>query len=176
LKGIRMTAAAPIASTPVTTDRELILTRLIATPREKLFQAWTRPELVVKWFAPRPWSTARAEMDVRPGGSSLVVMRSPEGQEFPNPGVYLEVVENERLVVTDAYTDAWTPSEKPFMTLVLTFEDEAGPSGPATRYTARVLHWSAADREAHEKMGFHAGWGQCTDQLAELVGAPRPLP
>lgn len=171
-----MTAAAPIASTPATSDRELVLTRLIAAPRWKLFQAWTRPELVVQWFAPRPWSTARAEMDVRPGGTSLVVMRSPEGQEFPNPGVYLEVVENERLVVTDAYTDAWTPSEKPFMTLVLTFEDETGLNGPATRYTARALHWSPADREAHEKMGFHAGWGQCTDQLAELVGAPWPLP
>ena len=160
-----MTAAAPIASTPVTTDRELILTRLIAAPREKLFQAWTRPELVVKWFAPRPWSTARAEMDVRPGGSSLVVMRSPEGQEFPNSGVYLEVVPNERLVFTDAYTKAWKPSEKPFFTGVITLADEAGK----TRYTARALHWSVADCESHEKMGFHEGWGQCADQLETLL-------
>ncbi|MDO9116082.1 MAG: SRPBCC family protein [Polaromonas sp.] len=167
-----MTASSKNPPTMPASDRELVLTRLIAAPREKLFQAWTHPELVVKWFAPRPWSTSRAEMDVRPGGSSLVVMRSPEGQEFPNRGIYLEVVENERLVFTDAYTDAWTPSEKPFMTAVLTFEDEGGK----TRYTARVLHWTAADREAHEKMGFHTGWGQCTDQLAELVGAPRPLP
>ena len=166
-----MTAASKNTPKLPASDRELVLTRLIAAPREKLFQAWTRPELVVKWFAPRPWSTSRAEMDVRPGGSSLIVMRSPEGQEFPNRGIYLDVVENERLVFTDAYTDAWTPSEKPFMTAVLTFEDEGGK----TRYTARALHWSVADREAHEKMGFHEGWGQCTDQLAELVGAPRPV-
>jgi uncharacterized protein YndB with AHSA1/START domain len=163
-------------ATPADAPRELVLTRLIAAPREKLFQAWTRPELMVQWFAPRPWGTSHVELDLRPGGSSLVVMRSPEGQEFPNRGIYLEVVENERLVFTDAYTGAWTPSEKPFMTAVLTFEDKTGPGGPATRYTARVLHWTAADRDAHEKMGFHAGWGQCTDQLAELVGAPKPLP
>lgn len=102
---------------------------------------------------------------MRPGGASLIVMRSPEGQEFPNRGVYLEVVRNERLVSTDAYTRAWEPSEKPFMTLILNFEDVGGK----TRYTALVRHWTAADREEHEKMGFHEGWGKATDQLAELV-------
>jgi uncharacterized protein YndB with AHSA1/START domain len=74
-------------------------------------------------------------------------------------------VENERLVFTDAYTQAWEPAEKPFMTVILTFEDEDGK----TRYTARVRHWTVADREAHEQMGFHQGWGQCADQLAALV-------
>ncbi len=156
-----MIAAMPAPST----ERELVLTRLIDAPREKVYRAWTEPELLKKWFAPLPWTTSRAELDVRPGGSNLVVMRSPEGQEFPNPGIYLEVVKNERLVTTDAYTRAWEPSEKPFMTLVLTFENEGGK----TRYTARVRHWSAADREAHEKMGFHEGWGQTTDQLEALV-------
>jgi uncharacterized protein YndB with AHSA1/START domain len=148
-----------------TSDRELVLTRIIDAPREKVFRAWTEPELMKQWFAPLPWTISRAETDVRPGGSNLVVMRSPDGNEFPNAGVYLEVVENERLVFTDAYTAAWEPSEKPFMTAILTFEDEGGK----TRYTARVRHWSVADREAHEKMGFHQGWGQCADQLAALV-------
>ena len=148
-----------------TSDRELVLTRIIDAPREKLFRAWTDPELLKQWFAPLPYTTPHAEMDVRPGGSSLIVMRGPDGNEFPNRGVYLEVVENERLVSTDAYTKAWEPSEKPFMTLILTFEDEGGK----TRYTARVLHWMVADREMHEKMGFHEGWGQCADQLAALV-------
>ncbi|MDP3224731.1 MAG: SRPBCC domain-containing protein, partial [Rubrivivax sp.] len=100
------------------------------------------------------------------GGTCLVVMRGPDGQEFPNPGVYLDVLPNERIVTTDAYTSAWEPAEKPFMTLVLTFEDLGGGS---TRYTARARHWTMADREAHEKMGFHEGWGRCTDQLAELA-------
>jgi uncharacterized protein YndB with AHSA1/START domain len=146
-------------------DRELVLTRLIDAPRQKLYRAWTDPELLVQWFAPKPWTTPRAELDVRPGGANLVVMADPEGNEFPYRGVYLEVVPNERLVVTDAYTTAWEPSEKPFMTAILTFEEEGGK----TRYTARARHWTQADREAHEKMGFHEGWGQCADQLAALV-------
>ena len=92
-------------------------------------------------------------------------MRSPDGQDLPNRGVYLEVVENARLVFTDAYTRAWEPCEKPFMTVILAFEDEGGK----TRYTVRVRHWSVADRDAHEKMGFHEGWGLCADQLAEVA-------
>jgi uncharacterized protein YndB with AHSA1/START domain len=146
-------------------DRELVLTRLIDAPREKVFRAWTDPSLLRQWFAPLPYTTPVAELDVRPGGANLIVMRDPEGRDLPNRGVYLEVVPNERLVFTDAYTGAWEPSEKPFMTVILTFEDEGG----RTRYTARVRHWTAVDREAHERMGFHEGWGRCTDQLAALV-------
>jgi uncharacterized protein YndB with AHSA1/START domain len=151
--------------TSVVDSRDLVLTRLIDAPREKLYRAWTEPELLKQWFAPAPVTTPVAELDVRPGGSNLVVMRMPDGQEMPNPGVYLEVVPNERLVFTDAYTSAWQPSPKPFMTVILTFEDEGGK----TRYTARVRHWTDEDRETHEKMGFHEGWGLCTDQLAALA-------
>ncbi len=146
-------------------DRELSFTRLIDAPRENLFRAWTDPELLKQWFAPQPYTTPIAELDVRPGGSNLIVMRSPDGQDLPNRGVYLEVVENARLVFTDAYTRAWEPSQKPFMTVILTFEDD----GRKTRYTVRVRHWSVADREAHERMGFYEGWGQCADQLAEVA-------
>jgi uncharacterized protein YndB with AHSA1/START domain len=148
-----------------TSDRELVLTRLVDAPRAKLYRAWTEPELLKQWFAPKPYTTPVAELNVRPGGANLIVMRSPDGKDMSNRGVYLDVVENERLVFTDAYTKAWEPSVKPFMTAILTFEDEAGK----TRYTARVRHWTVADRETHEKMGFHKGWGICTDQLEALV-------
>jgi uncharacterized protein YndB with AHSA1/START domain len=146
-------------------DRELILTRVIDAPREKVFRAWTEPELMKQWFTPRPYTTPVVEIDLRPGGASFILMRGPEGNEIPNRGVYLEVVKNERLVFTDAYIKAWEPSEKPFITVILTFEDLDGK----TKYTARVLHWTVADREAHEKMGFQQGWGVATDQLEALV-------
>jgi len=146
-------------------SRELVLVRLIDAPPDKVFRAWTDPVLLKQWFCPKPWSVASAELDVRPGGTSVIVMRSPDGQEFPNSGVYLEVVKNERLVFTDAYTKAWEPSAKPFMTGIITFENEGGK----TKYTARVLHWSVADRKTHEEMGFHEGWSKATDQLTELV-------
>ena len=146
-------------------DRELVLTRLIDAPRHKLYRAWTEPALLKQWFAPLPFTTPVVELDLRPGGATMFVMRDTEGNDYPNRGVYLEVVENERLVFTDAYVTAWEPSEKPFMTVIVTFADEDGK----TRYTARALHWTTEARQAHEEMGFHEGWGQCADQLAALV-------
>ena len=153
------------AEAKTTADRELVLTRLIDAPREALYRCWTEPQLITQWFTPPPWTTPHAEMDVRAGGSSRVVMRGPDGTEMVDPGVFLEVIPNEKLVFTNAYTSAWEPSDKPFMTVILTFEDEGGQ----TRYTARVRHWTVEDREAHEKMGFHTGWGIATDQLAALA-------
>lgn len=146
-------------------EHELVLTRLIDAPAATLFRCWTEPALIKQWFAPLPYTTTAAEVDLRLGGANLVVMRSPDGQDMPCPGTYLEIVPNRKLVFTDAYTGDWQPSGKPFMTVILTFEEEDG----RTRYTARVRHWSAEDKKAHEEMGFHAGWGQCTDQLAALA-------
>ena len=148
-----------------TSNRELVLTRIIDLPPRKLFRAWTEPQLLKQWFCPRPWGVARATLDVRPGGICNVVMLSPEGQEFPNPGVYLEVVANRRLVFTDAYTEAWVPSAKPFMTGIIDFEDLGGK----TRYTARARHWTKEACEQHAAMGFHTGWGICADQLIALA-------
>ncbi len=144
---------------------ELVLTRLIAAPRQQLWRAWTEPALLQQWFAPRPWTTPVVRTDVRPGGSNYLVMRGPDGSEHESRGVYLEVVPHEKLVITDAYVSAWQPSAKPFLTIVLTFADEHGK----TRYTARVRHWSDADKQAHEQMGFHTGWAKATDQLEALV-------
>jgi uncharacterized protein YndB with AHSA1/START domain len=146
--------------------RDLFLTRVIDAPPEKLYQAWTDPRVMEQWFCPKPWEAKVVENDVRPGGASLIVMHGPEGQEFPNPGVFLEVVPNRRLVFTDAFTKAWQPSEKPFMVAEVSFEDLGGGK---TRYSARCSHWSVEDREAHEKMGFHEGWSAVAEQLAALV-------
>ncbi len=154
-----------MSSTDTTPNLELVLTRLIDVPREKLYRCWIEPDLLKQWFTPPPFTVPHAEMDVRPGGASLVMMRGPDGHEFPTRGVYLEVVPNQRLVFTDAYVKAWEPSPKPFMTGILTFDDESGK----TRYTARVRHWTEADRETHEKMGFYEGWGIATAQLATLA-------
>jgi len=144
---------------------ELVLTRLIDADPMDVYRCWTEPELMKQWFTPRPWTTPVIENDVRPGGTTYVLMRGPDGEEHPNRGVYLEVVPGRKLVTTDAFTEAWVPSEKPFMTAVLTFE----PEDSKTRYTAIARHWSAEDKEAHEQMGFHDGWGKATDQLEALL-------
>lgn len=149
------------APAPTDTNRDLVLTRLIDASPEALYRCWTEPELIKLWFAPKPWTTPRVTNDLRPGGECTVVMADEEGNEYPNPGQYLEVVPNRRLVFTDAFTGDWQPSPKPFFTCVLTFE----PEGDKTRYTATARHWTAEDRESHEKMGFHEGWGLCASTL-----------
>ena len=156
-----------IVETAPATDRELVLTRIIDAPREKLFRAWTDPELLKQWFAPLPYTTPVAELDVRPGGANLVVMRGPDGKDLPNRGVYLEVVENERLVFTDAYTKAWEPSQKPFMTVILTFEDVGGSK---TRYTARVRHWTVATARRTRR------WASTAAGACAPISSPRWWP
>ena len=152
-------------STETLADRDLVITRLIDAAPEHLYRAWTEPELLKQWFTPPPWTVSHAELDVRPGGSQLIIMNGPDGEVNPCRGIYLEVIPNERLVATDAFVNAWEPSEKAFMTTDITFVPEAGK----TRYTATVRHWSAADRKMHEDMGFHQGWNQATDQLVEIA-------
>ena len=155
-------------STTTTHPQDLVLTRLIDAPAATLYRCWTDPELMKQWFVPKPWTIARVELDLRPGGGSLVVMRDPDGKEYPNAGVYLEVVPERKLVFTDAYTAGWVPTEKPFMTAIVTFEPE-GEGGRQTRYTAIARHWTEDTRKQHEAMGFHTGWGICADQLAALA-------
>ena len=149
------------------TERDLVLSMVLDAPRASVYRCWTEAELLKQWFAPKPWSTPKAVLDVRPGGASLVTMADEAGTEYPNPGQYLEVVPNQKLVFTDAFVGDWKPSEKPYFTGYLTFED-AGEG--KTKYTAIARHWTVEDAAAHKKMGFHDGWGQATRQL-EAVAA-----
>ncbi len=141
----------------------LRLTRLINAPVDLVYKAWTQH--LAEWFAPRPLTTHLQEVDMRPGGRFRFTMKDPNGPEYPCDGVFLDVVPNRRIVSTDAFLPGWVPSGKPFMVAVTTFETE----GDKTRYTATAMHWSEADRKAHEEMGFHPGWNQVADQLEELV-------
>jgi uncharacterized protein YndB with AHSA1/START domain len=121
------------------------------------------PEHVAKWFTPKPWFVSECEIDLRPGGIFRTVMNSPDGEQSINHGCYLEVVPRERLIWTDALLPGYRPSETPFITAIITFED----SGAGTRYTGTALHRDEATR--HEEMGVHDGWGTVFDQLAALV-------
>lgn len=144
---------------------DLVLTRIVKVPRALIWRAWTEPEHVKQWFTPAPWTTVDCEIDLRPGGIFRTVMRSPQGQEFPNVGCYLELVKNEKIVWTDALLPGFRPSTKSFFTAILTFEDHDG----GTRYTARALHKDEADRQKHAEMGFEQGWGKALDQLIEVT-------
>lgn len=146
-------------------ELDLVLERIVPVPPDLVWKAWTDPEHLKQWFVPRPWTIAEVELDLRPGGIFRTVMRSPEGEEFDNPGCYLEVVEGERLVFTDALEPGFRPSRDPFFTAVVTIQ----PHGDGTLYVARAMHRDAEARQKHEDMGFHDGWGTCLDQMVELI-------
>jgi uncharacterized protein YndB with AHSA1/START domain len=92
-------------------------------------------------------------------------MRSPEGQDFPVGGCYLEIIPNEKLVWTDALEAGFRPAENPFFTAVITLV----PHGQGTKYTVLAMHRDSAGRKKHEDMGFQGGWSKCLDQLVALV-------
>ncbi len=144
---------------------DLMLERVIDVVPERVWAAWTVPDHLVKWFTPAPWQTVACEIDLRPGGRFRTVMRGPEGQEFDNTGCYLDVVLNRRLVWTGALKPGFRPAtrapEVPVFTAIIALE----PAGTGTKYTAHVMHADEAGRAAHERMGFHEGWGKALDQL-----------
>ena len=146
---------------------DLVLEREIDVPVDLVWRAWTTPESIKHWFCPKPWSVTACEIDLRPGGVFSTVMRSPEGEEFPNVGCYLEIVPQRRLIFTDTLLPGFRPSPKPFFTGALLLE----PIAKGTRYTAIALHGDEATRKQHEDMGFHHGWGTVLDQLVAHIKA-----
>ena len=98
-------------------------------------------------------------------GVSETVMRSPDGELMPSDGCYLSVVEEERLVWTDALLPGFRPSMTPFFTGMLDLEDH--PEG--TRYIARAIHGDPEKAAQHREMGFEQGWGSALDQLVDYA-------
>ena len=148
---------------------DLTIERTIDAPVSLIWKVWTDPAHLKKWWAPRPWTTVDCTLNLRPGGRFRTVMRSPEGQDFPYDGCYLELVENRKLAFTNALDPGYRPALDPFFSAILTLTENAGK----THYAVRVLHRDEAGKKKHEDMGFHFGWNQCLDQLVELVGAMR---
>jgi uncharacterized protein YndB with AHSA1/START domain len=148
---------------------DLVIEREIDVPVELVWKAWTTPEHLREWFVPKPWTITSCELDVRPGGVFSTVMRSPDGQEMPNVGCYLEVTPNERLIFTDTLLPGYRPSANPFFTAVL----QLAKHGSGTRYTAIAIHGDEATRKNHEEMGFYDGWGTVIDQLVAYIKEQR---
>lgn len=160
-----------IQSKPFIPDPELdlLLERQVDVPPELVWEAWTKPEHIKKFFVPRPWEITDCEIDLRPGGIFSSTMRSPEGEEYPNTGCYLEIVENEKLIWTSVLGPGFRPvagpQDIPFTAVILL--EPAGNGG--TKYTALAIHGTTEVTKAHEQMGFHDGWGTVLTQLVEYV-------
>ena len=153
-------------------ETDLVLERTIDAPVDLVWEAYTRPEHIKRWFAPRPYEITEIDLDLRPGGVFRFRMIGPDGFDTGHgtPGCVLEVVEREKFVWTSALGPGYQPNEMgegcesfPF-TAVVTLADAGGGK---THYKAVALHKDAADKETHEKMGFQEGWGTVAGQLEE---------
>ena len=154
-------------------DLDLVLERTIAVAPDRVWAAWTEPELLLQWFTPAPWKTVAAELDVRPGGRCSTTMESPEGERFPNTGCYLQVEPGRLLVFTSVMVDDFRPvaPANGADNLPFTARVEITPTGDGgTHYRAIAMHSDASGCTRHAEMGFHEGWGAALDQLVALLG------
>jgi uncharacterized protein YndB with AHSA1/START domain len=153
---------------------ELVLERTLDAPIELVWEAYTKPEHMKQWFAPKPFEVTEMELDLRPGGIFRFRMQGPDGFDTGHgvPGCVLEVIERKKLIWTSALGPEYRPNHMgegceafPF-TAVITFAD-AGDG--KTAYKAVALHKDEADRDTHSNMGFQDGWGTVAGQLEEYA-------
>ncbi|HEV8580761.1 MAG TPA: SRPBCC family protein [Thermoanaerobaculia bacterium] len=146
-----------------TADREIVATRVFDAPRELVFKMWTDPEHIVQWWGPKGFTTTTYAADVRPGGVWRFVMHGPDGTDYQNRIVFLEIVEPERLVYKH---DPDKETEPVSFEVTVTFAEEGGK----TRITVRMLFPSATARDYVIKTyGAEEGLQQTLDRLGEYV-------
>jgi uncharacterized protein YndB with AHSA1/START domain len=156
---------------------DLSISRVVDVPRAAIWRAWTDPEWLKPWFCPRPWRTIDCEIDLRPGGVFRTTMQSPEGEQFPNIGCYLELIPQRRLVWTNALLPGWRPvpvqanpgSQSATPSFLFTAGIELTDCPEGTLYKAFALHADELACQTHAAMGFELGWGAALDQLVEMV-------
>ena len=140
------------------------LTRVFAAPRALVWKAWTDSKMMAQWFGPRGFTNPVCELDVRVGGSLRIVMRGPDGNDYPMKGVFREVVAPERLVFTNIALDKDGNHLLEGETTV-TFAE----SNSKTTLTLRTHAVGLVPIAPQMLAGMEAGWTQSIDKLEELV-------
>ena len=143
-------------------DREIVLTRVFDAPRRLVWDAFTKPELLKRWFGPRGWSLVVCEVELKVGGGFRFVLRGPDGRDMGMRGVYREIVPPDRSVHMESFDDF--PGESEVTTVLV-------EQGGKTTFTATVLYPSQEVRDAVIKSGMEHGAAECYDKLAELLAS-----
>lgn len=144
------------------TDREIVMTRVFNAPRQLVYEAFTRPELMKRWFGPRGWSLVVCEIDLKVGGTFRFVLRGPDGRDLGMRGVYRELAPPERSVHVESFDDF--PGESIVTTVLLEQEGK-------TTFTATVVYPSKEIRDAVIQSGMEHGAAESYDKLAEVLTA-----
>ena len=157
-------------SSTQTNDKEIVITREFAAPRQLVWDVWTQPNHIEKWFGPKGFTTRVANFDFKVGGRSTYVMIGPDGAEYPGTGVYREIVPIEKIVTTDefgeGFEDAHPEMDLPQGMISTFLFDDLGES---TKLTLITAHPTVEDREKHEAMGVVDGWNSSFDKLDEYL-------
>jgi uncharacterized protein YndB with AHSA1/START domain len=145
-------------------DRELVIERTYDAPARLLFEAWRKPEHLMKWFGPVGWPLTLCEVDFRVGGKWRFAMTGASGkQNTPFGGTYLEIVPNKKIVFDNTFEAPGAET----MIMTITFEEKGG----RTKLTHHTLFGSVAMKAAHVGAGFVAGTNSGLDQLADVLAA-----
>jgi len=145
-------------------DREIVLTRVFDAPRHLVWDAFTKPELLKRWFGPRGWSLVVGEVDLRVDGGFRFVLRGPDGKTMGMRGVYREIVPPDRSVHIESFDDY--PGESQ---VTAVFVEEEGK----TMLTATVLYPSKEIRDIVIQTGMEHGAAESYEKLAELLAVDR---
>jgi uncharacterized protein YndB with AHSA1/START domain len=145
-------------------ERELTITRIFNAPREIVFKAWTDPKELAKWWGPKTFTNPVCEVDLKPGGALRIVMRAPDGAEYPMQGIFREIVPPSRLVFTNIALDKDGHHIIEGLTTV-TFADDGGK----TKLTLQTRGVAMVDYAAAYLQGMEAGWTQSLEKLEALV-------
>jgi uncharacterized protein YndB with AHSA1/START domain len=149
------------------TDTEIVLAREFNAPPPLVFDAFTQPELLKRWFGRHGWNLLVCEIDLRVGGTWRFVSRGPGGAEMGHGGVYREVMPPERLVYTETYDEDWTGGET-LVTTVFTEHDGKTMMKSTVRYPSREA------RDAVLETPMREGVGESYDRLDDVfTEAPR---
>ena len=143
-------------------DREIVMTRIFDAPREMVFDAFSKPELLKRWFGPRGWSLAVCEVDLRVGAGFRFVLQGPDGRQMGMRGVYREIVPPERSVHMESFDDY--PGESQ---VTADFVEQNG----RTTLTVTVEYPSREVRDIVVQSGMEHGAAECYDKLAEMLAA-----
>ncbi len=142
-------------------EREIVMTRVVDAPRRLVFEAWTNPKHPPHWMlGPSGWTMPVCEIDLHPGGVWHFVWRRPDGTEMGMHGVYQEITPPERLVSTESWGGDWPET---INTLILSEEDGK------TTISMRVLYPSKEARDAALQTGMKEGASASFDRLAKYL-------
>ena len=157
-------------------DTDIVISREFAAPRQLVWDVWTQPKHIEKWFGPKGFDTRVDKLDFKVGGRSAYVMIGPDGVEYPSAGVFQEIVPIEKIVTTDEFGEGFDEIEAmknvdlpKGMISTFLFDD----LGERTKLTSITSHPTVEDRKKHEAMGVVAGWNSSLDKLEEYLAEIR---